>query len=165
MYVVDTHSRFGHYFCSNLYGPAQRGPRGVKKIFFLLIKLLSFCANIAPKSHNLRKIIKIEKNYIKKTLCVLRVFRIFFYLGATLAHQTSNGMFSGPCCIFWHPRDPWSRSIWSIQRVPALHVFWDLEKTVLHETRVSGTVLWSPTNANSPTYTYISQKTCQWKPC
>ena len=38
----------------------------------------------------------------------------------------------------------------SIQRVPALRVFWDLEKTVLHETRVSGTVLWSPTNANSP---------------
>ena len=28
-----------------------------------------------------------------------------------------------------------------IQRVPALRVFWDLEKTVLHETRVSGTVL------------------------
>ena len=29
---------------------------------------------------------------------------------------------------------------------------------MLHEIRVSGTVLWSPTNANSPTYTYISQK-------
>ena len=36
-----------------------------------------------------------------------------------------------------------------IQRVPALCAFWDLEKTVLHETYVSGTVLWSP-NANSP---------------
>ena len=47
-----------------------------------------------------------------------------------------------------------------VQRVPALRVFWDLEKTVLHEIRVSGTVLWSPTNANSPTYTYISQKPC-----
>ena len=47
-----------------------------------------------------------------------------------------------------------------IQRVPALRTFWDLEKTVLHEICVSGTVLWSPTNANSPTYTYISQKTC-----
>ena len=47
-----------------------------------------------------------------------------------------------------------------VQRVPALRVFWDLEKTVLHETRVSGTVLWSPTNTNSPTYMYISQKTC-----
>ena len=45
-----------------------------------------------------------------------------------------------------------------LQRVPALRVFWDLEKTVLHETRVSGTVLWSPTNAHSPTYMHISQK-------
>ena len=35
-----------------------------------------------------------------------------------------------------------------------------LGKTVLHEIRVSGTVLWSPTNATSPTYTYISQKPC-----
>ena len=47
-----------------------------------------------------------------------------------------------------------------LQKVPALRAFWDLEKTVLHEIRVSGTVLWSPTNANSPTYTYISQKSC-----
>ena len=46
----------------------------------------------------------------------------------------------------------------ALQRVPTLRAFWDLEKTVLYETRVSGTVLWSPTNANSPTYTYISQK-------
>ena len=37
-----------------------------------------------------------------------------------------------------------------IQRVPALRAFWDLEKTVLHEIRVSGTVLWSPTNAKIP---------------
>ena len=46
------------------------------------------------------------------------------------------------------------------QRVPTLRAFWDLEKTVLREIRVGGTVLWSPTNANSPTYTYISQKMC-----
>ena len=51
-------------------------------------------------------------------------------------------------------------AVLELQRVPALRVFWDLEKAVLYETRVSGTVLWSPTNANSPTYTYISQKTC-----
>ena len=45
-----THSRFGHYFCSNIYGRPPRGPRGVKKPdFFSQIKLLSFCANIAPK--------------------------------------------------------------------------------------------------------------------
>ena len=25
------HSRFGHYFCSNLYGSATRGPRGIKR--------------------------------------------------------------------------------------------------------------------------------------
>ena len=36
--------------------------------------------------------------------------------------------------------------------------FGTLKKTVLHEIRVSGTVLWSPTNANSPTYAYISKK-------
>ena len=48
--------------------------------------------------------------------------------------------------------------VWTTER-PALRVFLDLEKTVLHETRVSGTVLWSPTSANSPTYMYISQKT------
>ena len=45
-----------------------------------------------------------------------------------------------------------------LQRVPTLRAFWDLEKTVLHEIRVSGTVLWSPNNAKSPTCTYISQK-------
>ena len=45
-----------------------------------------------------------------------------------------------------------------ILRVPTLRAFWDLEKTVLHEICVSGTVLWSPTNANYPTYMYISQK-------
>ena len=43
-------------------------------------------------------------------------------------------------------------------QVSALRAFWDLEKAMLDEIRVSGTVLWSPTNANSPTYTYISQK-------
>ena len=38
--------------------------------------------------------------------------------------------------------------------------FWDLEKTMLHEICVSETVLWAPTNANSPTYTYLhKQKT------
>ena len=41
-----------------------------------------------------------------------------------------------------------------VQRVPALRSFLDLEKMVLHEILVSGTVLWSPTNANSPTYLY-----------
>ena len=58
--VSHTHSRFGHYFYSNLYGRAPRGPRGVKKsdLFFLQIKLLSSCAKIAPKRHKLRKLSK-----------------------------------------------------------------------------------------------------------
>ena len=29
--IAAPHSRFGHYFCSNLYGRAPRGPRGVQK--------------------------------------------------------------------------------------------------------------------------------------
>ena len=37
-----------------------------------------------------------------------------------------------------------------IQGVPALHAFLYLEKTVLHESRVSGTLQWSPTDANVP---------------
>ena len=36
---------------------------------------------------------------------------------------------------------------------PRLTRILGLEKTVLHEIRVSGTVLWSLTNANSTTYT------------
>ena len=47
-----------------------------------------------------------------------------------------------------------------LQRVSALRVFGDLEKTVLQEISVSETVLWSPTNANSPTYTKIKKKPC-----
>ena len=47
-----------------------------------------------------------------------------------------------------------------VQRVPALRAFWDLEKTVLHEIRVSGTVVSPLLMQKSPTCTYISQK--QW---
>ena len=61
-----THSRFGHYFYSNLYGRAPQGSQGCQKIgiIFLQIKLLSSCAKIAPKRHKLRKIIKIEKTLL-----------------------------------------------------------------------------------------------------
>ena len=37
-----------------------------------------------------------------------------------------------------------------IQRVPTLQAFWGLEKTVLHEIHVSGTVVSPPTNAKIP---------------
>ena len=36
--------------------------------FYLQIKLLSSCAKIAPKRHKLKKIVKIEKKSVKKTL-------------------------------------------------------------------------------------------------
>ena len=71
-----SHSRFGHYFCSNIYGRTPRGPRGVKKsdLFFLQIILLSFCANIALGRHKLRKIIKIGKK-CQKNLVFLEYFK------------------------------------------------------------------------------------------
>ena len=77
-------------------------------IFFFTIKLLSFCANIAPKRNKHQKTIKIEKE-CKKTPCFLWVFQIFLIFGAILAHQTSNSMFSGPWRTFWHHRDPSGR--------------------------------------------------------
>ena len=43
--------------------------------------------------------------------------------------------------IHWHILLPLPINKEDVQRVPALRVFWDLEKSVLHETRVSGTVL------------------------
>ena len=70
-------------------------------------------------------------------------------------HNVSKGKYSTAHKPFESTFVP---SLYQILRVPALLAFWDLEKTVLHETRVSGTVLWSPTDSNSPTYTYISQK-------
>ena len=36
-----------------------------------------------------------------------------------------------------------SQKIEQLQRVPTLLAFWDLEKTVLHEISVTGTLLWS----------------------
>ena len=46
---------------------------------------------------------------MSKKPCFLRLFWIFFKLGAILAHQTSYCMFSGSWGIFWHPWDPWGR--------------------------------------------------------
>ena len=55
--------------------------------------------------------------------------------------------------------------IFKLQRVPALRTFWDLEKTMLHEIRVNGTVGGSQLMQKSPTCTYICKKPWQWKPC
>ena len=71
------------FLFKSIWNGAQ-GSKGCKKSeFFLQIKLLSFCAKIAPKRYKLRKIIKIERK-CQKT-CFLRVFQIFFNLGAILA--------------------------------------------------------------------------------
>ena len=45
-----------------------------------------------------------------------------------------------------------------VQRVPALHAFWDLEKNVLHEIPVSGTSAGPLLTQKYPTYTYFGQK-------
>ena len=54
----------------------------------------------------------------------------------------------------------WSNNLISmdIQRVPALRAFWDLEKTVLHGIRVSGTVGGPLLTRKSQYCRYISQK-------
>jgi hypothetical protein len=58
-----------------IYMDALPGVPRVSKnqIFFLQIKLLSFCAKIAQKRHKLGKIVKIEKKMSKKP-CFHRVF-------------------------------------------------------------------------------------------
>ena len=88
----------------------SQGSQGCHKIrfYFSKMKVLSFCAKIAPERHKLRKTIKIGKKMSKNT-CFLRLFWIFFNLRAILACQTSCGMFSGSWRIFWHPWDPWGR--------------------------------------------------------
>ena len=103
---MGCHTSLGTIFVQ-IYMDALPGVLGVSKNqnLSLQIKPLSFCDRIAPKRHKLLKIVKSEKN-VKKP-CFLRVFWIFFNLGAILAHQTSNGVFSGPWHIFWHPLDPW----------------------------------------------------------
>ena len=47
--------------------------------------------------------------------------------------------------------------MYHVQRVPALHGFWDLEKTVLHEICVSGTVGGALIAQKSPPCTYIRE--------
>ena len=62
----NTHSRFGHYFYSNHYGRAPRGPRSVKKShFFWQINMFSSCAKIEPKLKKLWKTIQTEKKSSK----------------------------------------------------------------------------------------------------
>ena len=66
---AHTHSRFRHYFCSNLYGSAPRGPRGVKKsdFFFHKWNCFPFALRLPPKDTNFRNHQNWRKN-VKKTL-------------------------------------------------------------------------------------------------
>ena len=98
------HSRFRHYFSSNLYKRAPRGPRGVKRCprIHLTCHLRFGALILSLDWQNFEKPSKLKKSHLK-----MFVFRIFFNLGSILAHQTSNGMLSGSWGIFWHPWDPW----------------------------------------------------------
>ena len=67
-WMAWAHSKFGHYFCSNLYGRAPRGPRGVKKSEFFLQKNVEFFPLELPqKGTNFKKLSKLKTN-VKKTL-------------------------------------------------------------------------------------------------
>ena len=68
------HSRFGHYFCINLYGRAPRGPRGVKKSeFFFTNKTVEFLRQNCPKKAQTSKNHQNWKKRSKNT-CFLRLF-------------------------------------------------------------------------------------------
>jgi hypothetical protein len=86
-----------------IYMDRPPGILGVSKNQILQRKLLSSCAKIAPKRQKLWKSSKLKKSQKKP------VFQKFFNLGAILAHQISNGMFSGSWRIIWHPWGPWGR--------------------------------------------------------
>ena len=48
---------------------------------------------------------------------------------------------------------------WVVQKFPALPAIWDLEKAVLHESHVSGTVEGPVSRQKSSTFRHKSQKT------
>ena len=64
------------------------------------------CAKIAPKLRNIQKSPR-KQGLFDISSSILMVFWSLCLSGAILAHQTSNGMFSGSWPIFWPPWDPW----------------------------------------------------------
>ena len=67
-----------------------------------------WCANMEPKLHNLWKTVR-KRGFLTLVFAILTVFQRLRNLSSILAHQTSKFKFSGSCCIFWHPWDPWGR--------------------------------------------------------
>ena len=76
------HSQFGHYFCSNLYGSAPRGPRGVKKLDFFFHKwnCFPFALRLPPKDTNFKNHQNWRKN-VKKTLFSLTFLNLIHFGG------------------------------------------------------------------------------------
>ena len=69
-----SHSRFGHYFCSNLYGSSPRGPWGVKRCARVLHMRFGALL-LPPKGIKFEKSSKLKKN-VKKTLFSLSISNI-----------------------------------------------------------------------------------------
>ena len=77
-------------------------------------------------------------------------------LDSSLLHNLQQQQFPLPASM--PPASVASIGKFQVQRVPTLRAFWDLEKTVLHEIRISGTVVSPLLTQKSPTCTYIGQK-------
>ena len=93
-------------------GPRDpRDPRGVKKsdFTFLQIKLLRFCATIAPKRHKHQKIVKIEKK-VKKNLVFLEYFEYSSIWGQYLHTKPQMACLVDPGASFDTPGTPGGRS-------------------------------------------------------
>ena len=90
------------------------------------------------------------------------IFQRLCLLEAILAHQTSNGMFSGSWLIFWHPRDLWGRihidlnknSVWTSWR-KGLYDAWYLTSIYLVNLKCKDRNL-----INAMFYTYLRLAIC-----
>ena len=100
-----------------IYMDALPGVPGVSKnqIFFLQIKLLSFCARIAPKRHKLRKIVKIEKK-CQKNLVFLEYFKYSSIWGQYQRTKPQMACLVDPGASFDTPGTPGGGSIQNISR-------------------------------------------------
>jgi hypothetical protein len=80
------------------------------RFFFLQIKLVSFCARIAPKRHKLRKTVKIEKKCQKK-LVFLEYFKYSSIWGQYYRSKPQMVCLVDPGAYFDTPGTPGGGSI------------------------------------------------------